>query len=83
MKKLEDIINKWSMHFATEPNLLDLRRELRKDINSYALEIANDALKIAADNAKVKYFVLGEKTDAGELTARVDKESILSIKIDL
>lgn len=81
--KLNDIINKWSIHFALEPNLLDLRKQLRNDINSYAVSVANKALKTASENAKVQYFVIGKKTDVSELTARIDKQSILNTPINV
>lgn len=81
--KLNEIINKWSIHFALEPNLFDLRKQLRNDINSYAVAVANKALKTASENAKVQYFVVGKKTDVSELTARIDKQSILNTPINV
>lgn len=49
----------------------------------YATEVARHNLERAANQAKVIYFVVGENTDVGELTARVDKQSITSIEIEL
>lgn len=49
----------------------------------YAKAVANNALKAASENAKVQYFIIGEKTDVGELTARVDKQSILNTQINI
>lgn len=49
----------------------------------YATEMVRHDRERVADSAKVQYFVVGEKTDVGELTARVDKQSITSLEIEL
>lgn len=83
MSQLQDFVNKWSFYYALEPNLLELRKAMRKEVEDYASECVRHNLAKAADQAKVQYFVVGEKTDVGELTARVDKESILKLEIEL
>lgn len=79
---IENGYSSWPELSAIEPKIKVsmLQDEVAR---RYATEVARHNLSKAADQAKVQYFVVGEKTDVGELTARVDKESILKLEIEL
>lgn len=69
-----------SFHSICTDHFSDMIDEIAE---RYAKEMIRYNLARAADQAKVIYFVVGGKTDVGELAARVDKQSILETPIEL